>query len=286
MIDTSFLNQLDKFNLIVRKRVVSKYSGPRKSVAIGRGLLFKEHRIYAPGDDIRSIDWKVYARTDDLYVKTYEEERNLVVHIIVDHSASMNFGNKIKKFDYASMLGVGFAYLAMKENEKFQFSTFSEGIEVFQPKKGMGQLISMIDHLNSLKAEGNSRLKDAIQQYKRFIGSRALIVLISDFLVPIDEIRDSLYVLGKQEVKVIQVLDPVEKELKLRGDFRLKDSETGEKLRTYISPRLRMKYMEMLENHSKRIEETCNRLGHEFYLITTDIPIFDAFYSILYNNQG
>ena len=125
-IDVSFLSQLDRFNLVIKKRVTSNYTGPRKSVALGRGLLFKEHRIYAPGDDIRAIDWKVYARTDDLYVKMYEEEKNLIVHIIVDYSASMNFGKPINKFDYASMLGVGFAYLAMKENEKFQFSTFSD----------------------------------------------------------------------------------------------------------------------------------------------------------------
>ena len=108
VIDTSFLGQLDKFSLVVNKRVTSNYIGPRKSMALGRGLIFKEHRIYAPGDDIRSIDWRVYARTDDLYVKTYEEERNLTVHIIVDYSASMGFGKAVSKFDYASMLGVGF----------------------------------------------------------------------------------------------------------------------------------------------------------------------------------
>ena len=120
-IDTGFLSQLDRFSLVVHKRVTSNYTGPKRSIAFGRGLVFKEHRIYAPGDDIRSIDWKVFARTDHLYVKTYEEERNLTVHTIVDCSASMNFGKTITKFDYASMLGVGFAYLAMKENEKFQF---------------------------------------------------------------------------------------------------------------------------------------------------------------------
>src|SRR3989344_3497360 len=126
VIDTSFLGQLDKFSLVVNKRVTSNYIGPRKSMALGRGLIFKEHRIYAPGDDIRSIDWRVYARTDDLYVKTYEEERNLTVHIIVDGSASMGFGKPASKFDYASMIGVGFAYLALRDNEKFQFSTFAD----------------------------------------------------------------------------------------------------------------------------------------------------------------
>ena len=91
MISTEFLDQLDRFHLVVKKRVTSNYIGPRRSIATGRGLTFKDHRIYSPGDDIRLIDWKVFARTDDLHIKTFEEERNLTVHIIMDSSASMGF---------------------------------------------------------------------------------------------------------------------------------------------------------------------------------------------------
>src|SRR3989338_4048340 len=108
MITTSFLDQLTRFNLVVNKRVTSNLIGSKKSVAAGRGLTFKDYRIYAPGDDIRLIDWKVFARTDNLYIKVHEEERNLTVHILIDKSASMDFGKPVSKFDYASMIGVGF----------------------------------------------------------------------------------------------------------------------------------------------------------------------------------
>ena len=281
MIDTSFLNQLDRFNLVVHKRVTSNYTGPRRSIALGRGLIFRDYRPYAWGDDFRAIDWKVYARTDHLHVKTYEEEKNLVVHVIVDYSASMNFGKPITKFDYASMLGVGFAYLAVKENEKFMFSTFSEDLSVFQPRRGMSQLMAMINHLNNLKTGGFSKVKDAMSQYKKLIGSRAMIVLISDFLINIEEIKEALYMLGNHEIKIIQVLDPVEKDLQLQGDFKLKDSETNQVMDTYISPRLRVQYQKMLDDHSANIEEACNKLGMNFHLITTDMPIFDTFYEML-----
>ena len=107
MIDTSFLDQLKRFNLVINKRVTSNLTGPRKSKAAGRGLTFKDYRIYAPGDDIRLIDWRVFARTDNYYIKVHEEERNLTVHLIVDKSASMEFGKPISKFDYASMIIVG-----------------------------------------------------------------------------------------------------------------------------------------------------------------------------------
>ena len=281
MISTDFLDQLDRFHLVVKKRVTSTYTGPRKSIAAGRGLTFKDHRIYSPGEDIRLIDWKVFARTDNLYIKTFEEERNLTAHIIMDASASMGFGKPISKFDYAAMLGVGFAYLAMKENEKFQFSTFSEDIEVFQPRRGMSQLASMVFHLNNSKTQGYSKLMDAMVQYKKVIGGRSLLVLVSDFLIDAEEVIEALYTLGDHEIKIIQVLDPIEKDLKYSGDFKLIDSESKSMLRTYISPRLRVEYQQMLDNHSVRIEEVCNRLGIRFHQVTTDTPIFDAFYKVL-----
>ncbi len=283
MIDSTFLGQLARFSLVIRKRVTSSYTGQRKSIAGGKGMVFKDYRVYVQGDDFRAIDWKIFARTDDLYIKNYEEERNLVVHLIIDRSGSMDFGKGTSKFDYASMIGVGIAYLALKENEKFMFSSYADDLEVFQPRRGMSQVASMIFHLNSIKPKGNSKLLDMITQYRKIIGSRAMIVLISDFLIKADEIKEAMYMLGNNHVKVIQVLDPVEKNLTLEGDFNLKDSETGNYLRTYISPRLRVEYQNMLDEHSAGIEKTCSSLGIEFFQVTTDTPIFDTFYKLLQN---
>ncbi len=281
MIDTTFLDQLTRFNLVINKRVTSTLSGPRKSVSAGRGLTFKDYRIYAPGDDIRLIDWKVYARTDHLYVKAYEEERNLTVHIIIDGSASMGFGKPMSKFDYASMIGVGFAYLALRENEKFQFSTFADTLEIFQPRRGMSHLAAMVQHLNSIKPKGYSKLLDTIRQYKKVIGSKSMLVIASDFLVNVEEIREAFYLLGDHEIKMIQVLDRVEKDLKIEGDMKLIDSETKGMLRTFISPRLRMQYQQQLDEHCANIEELCDKLRISYNLAVTDIPIFDTFYKIL-----
>ena len=281
MINIDFLNELDRFHLVIKKRVTSNYMGPRRSISAGRGLTFKDHRVYAPGDDIRLIDWKVFARTDDLHIKTFEEERNLTVHTIIDSSASMGFGKPLSKFDYSAMIGTGFAYLAMRENERFQFSTFSDKLDIFQPKRGRSQLENMVFHLNNVKTHGHSKMLEAMVQYKKLVGSRSLLVLVSDFLLNIDEIIESLYMLGDHEIKIIQVLDPIEKELKYHGDYKLIDSETQNRLRTYISPRLRVEYQQMLDSHSAKIEETCNKLGMHFFQITTNTPIFDAFYRVL-----
>ncbi len=281
MINASFLDELSKFHLVVNKRVTSNYMGSRKSRAAGRGLTFKDYRIYAPGDDIRLIDWKVYARTDNLYIKAQEEERNLTVHIIIDCSASMGFGKSVSKFDYGSMIGVGMAYLAMRDNEKFQYSTFAESLEVFQPRRGLSQLAAMIEHLNSIKPKGVSRLKDSIAQYRTLVGSRSLLVVISDFLLDFNEIHEALHLLGDSEIKIIQVLDYVEKNLAMEGDYNLIDSETSTQLRTFISPRMRVEYQKQLDGHCAKIEEACNRLGIGYHLLTTSTSLFDAFYKVL-----
>ncbi len=280
MITTEFLSTLDRFSLIISKRVTSKYSGARRSAFTGRGQTISDHRIYAWGDDFRTIDWRIYARTDDLHVKRYEEEKNLVVHAIIDSSASMNYG-KIKKFDYAAMIGVGFAYLAMKGNEKFRFATFSDELKMFQPKRGLSHLAAMVEHLNSIKPSGKSNLLEAIKKYRKMIGTRAVILLLSDFLYEPEEIEEALHLFKEQEIKVVQVLAETEKNLVLRGDFKLHDSESKEVMRTFISPQLKSRYTKMMDEHAAKIKQTCLNIKADFYQITTDTPIFDAFYRML-----
>lgn len=280
MIDTLFLSGLERFNLIIRKRVTSNYSGQRKSRAFGRGMIFKDHRIYAPGDDFRAIDWKVYARTDNLMVKNYEEERNLVVHIVADRSESMNFG-KPSKFEYAAMLGVGFAYLAMKRNDKFQFATFADDVEVYQPRRGFSQVVAMVDYLNQLKLKGKTDIISMAQQYKKFIESKSLVIFISDFLVPIEEIKEALAYFAGNEVIVIQVLDISEKEPQMEGEFKLIDSESKSQMRTYISLMAREEYLNRLEKHASQIKHECDTYNMNFYQANTKMPIFDTFYHVL-----
>jgi uncharacterized protein (DUF58 family) len=281
MIDSSFLDQLGRFDLVVKKRVTSTLTGPRKSIMGGHGSTFKDYRIYAPGDDIRMIDWKVFARTDNYFIKVQEEEKNLVVHSLIDKSSSMDFGKPVTKFDYASMIGLGFAYLAMRENEKFQFATFADTLDIFQPKRGMAHIAAMISHLGSLKPKGSSKFLDNIRQYKKVIGSKSMLVIASDFLVNIEEIREAMYTLGNHEIKLIQVLDRTEKELNFEGDMKLTDSETNSMLRTFISPKMRMEYQQKLDDHCAKIEDLCGKLGIQYNLAITDVPIFETFYKIL-----
>src|SRR5665648_968897 len=132
MIDTDFFGQLDRFSFMVRKRVSNAYTGSRRSIKHGKGIDIIGYREYMPGDDFRTIDWKVYGRTEKLYIRQFEEERSVTTHILLDASKSRDYGDTLRKFDYAAMIGAGFAYLVTRDNEKFAISTFAETIEIAQ----------------------------------------------------------------------------------------------------------------------------------------------------------
>src|SRR4030043_204231 len=152
MIDIEFLSQLKRFHIIVNKRVTSSFSGSRRSTSTGRGLVISDFRPYTVGDDYRSIDWKVFARTDDFFVKRYEEERNLAVHVLIDTSKSMDYStSKITKFEYGSMLALGFAYLSARNNEKFNLTLISHSSEYLRAKRSSNQVLGFLNYLNKVK---------------------------------------------------------------------------------------------------------------------------------------
>jgi len=282
MIELDFLHHLDKLSLIINKRITSDYAGENKSEYTGRGLVFKDYVIYAPGDDFRGVDWKVYARSEKLFSKRYEEERNLTVHIIVDFSGSMGFGSgRVKKSDYASMAALGFIYMAMKNNERFVLSTFSDKLESFKPKRGRKQLAIMMDYLNAKTPQGLSKFEESLVKYKNLVTTKSFVVIISDFLYDTEEIKRILHRYRKHEIRLVQVLDPMETKLDLDGDYKFKDSETKDVMRTFVSPYLRRTYLQKLDEHKAKISQACDEVGARFYSFSTDYPIFDAFYQIL-----
>ncbi len=274
MIDLDFFRELDRFSFMMRKRVSTVYTGTRRSIRQGRGIGVVGYREYMYGDDFKSIDWKVYGRTEKLYIRQYEEEKNITAHILLDASKSMDYGDK---FDYAARLAVGFAYMVMKENEKFGISTFSGDVDIVKPVRGIRHLMGFIEHLNSLEPGGVTRVGESVARYIQMIKSRSLVVLISDFLDSLDSVREGIYRLSRNDLVVVQVLDRDEWDFPAMGDVRLHDLEGGGVIRTYISPRFREEYLRRLRGHIEGIREACNSVGADFYSFRTDKPIFEAF---------
>lgn len=286
MIDTDFIKQLKKLDLLVKKKIISSYAGAKRSLRQGRGMEPVDHREYFPGDDLKFVDWKVYARTEKLFIKRFEEEKSLTTHILVDCSNSMNYTlqkSHRTKFDYASMLAIGFAYLVTKENEKFGLSTFNMGLNnVMQPKRGKRQFFSAIDLLNKQKLKDRTDLELSAKQYSKIIRTRSLVVVISDFLEPLPTIRQGLYRLAKKakSMIVIHIADPGEMRLDWQGDLKLYDLETDQIKKIFFTPGLRKEYAVKFIAHIENVRKVCKDVGADFFSFPTDKDPFDIFFEI------
>ncbi|MHC1631532.1 MAG: DUF58 domain-containing protein [Methanotrichaceae archaeon] len=272
--ETEFLRELDRFVLMVRKRVSTTYTGARRSVKVGRGINPVGYREYRKGDDFKFVDWKAYARTEKLYVREHEEEKSLMVHLLLDASASMGYGNKFK---FATMLAAGFSYLAVKENEKFSISKFAEMLEPGESKGSRRSLFHVIEDLDRIVPAGGTDIKRMSEQFDRLIRSTSLVIVISDFLDDIGSLVNSIYKLSSHDLILLQVLDPVEAELELDGDLRFIDMESKDTVMTRIGQQQREEYTKKLEHHKDKITEVCNHVSADFFSFTTDTPIFEAF---------
>ena len=281
-IDLDFLRQLDRYDMAIRKRVSTVYAGNRPSTRIGKGIDTVGYREYYPGDEMKDIDWKAYSRTEKLYVRQFEEEKTLTAHILVDASKSMDFPDRaVKKYEYAAMMALGIAYTVSRKNDKFAISTFSDDIDINSPKRGMKYLLELTDRLAERELEGVTDLDLCTHKYEKLIKSRSLIVIISDFMDDIEHIKSSVLRLSGNDLVLIQILDPFEKTLPLRGDSRFYDMESGDEMKTYISNSFRENYFKALEEHNLAIDKVCKRTGAQFYSFTTDMSVFDSFLKII-----
>ncbi|WNY28210.1 hypothetical protein MmiEs2_03940 [Methanimicrococcus stummii] len=280
--DIEFLRQLDRYNMAIRKRVSTVYAGNRPSTRIGKGIDTVGYREYYPGDEMKDIDWKAYSRTEKLYVRQFEEEKTLTAHILLDASKSMDFPDgATKKYEYAAMMALGVAYTVSRKNDKFAISTFNENIDINAPKRGMRYLLELTDRLASRELEGATDLDACTYKYEKLIKSRSLVVIVSDFMEDLHHIESSVLRLSGNDLILIQVLDPFEKSLPIKGDSRFFDMETGDEMKTYLSDSFRTNYFKELDNHNAAIDRICKKTGAKFYSFTTDAPVFDSFLQII-----
>ena len=276
--DTEFFQELDRFSLLVKKRVSTAYSGGRKSLRFGHGISPVGYREYRKGDDFKLVDWKVFGRTEKLYIREHEEERSLVVHILLDGSASMDYEGK---FSFASRLAAGFAYLAAADNEKYAISLFCKKLYPGEPKRGRMSLFQSIEDLDATKPHGGTSLKAVADQMDSLLKSTSLVVLISDLLGETEDALYSIYRLAGHELVVIQVLARSEMELEYSGDIKFVDPEGSEPVITRITEAERSEYLKKLSQHNHQIQEACRQVGADYFLFASDRPVFDAFSEML-----
>lgn len=277
MIEPDFLDQLNRFESAIDRRVREQFQGEQRSTDVGEGLTFADHRKYVPGDDTRLIDWKLYGRTDQLYVKQYEAERNLTIHVLLDGSPSMDFGTE-NKFEYGAKIGLGFCYLTAKENNDFRFSLLgSTSNRIDRSASTAGEVLRLIDQLNDTTPEEQVRFDRALTDYAGTIDSKSLVVVISDFLADPDAVAEGIGALGDSDLSMIHLLAPEEVDPPVRGDTIFEGMELERRLRTYFGGRMADRYRTELEGHLDGIESIANETHTRYVRIDTGDDFFESF---------
>lgn len=232
MIPKEILKKVKRIEISTRGLVNEVFSGEYHSVFKGRGMEFAEVREYQIGDDIRNIDWNVSARIGNPFVKVFDEERELTVMLIVDVSASGNFGTTRQlKGEIAAELCAVLAFSAIKNNDKVGLMIFSDKIEKFiPPRKGKQHVLRVIREILYFKPEeSKTDLNVALEYLNRVVKRRSIVFLISDFLT--ENYEKALQVANKKhDIIAIDIIDPREVELPNVGFLELEDAETGESI--------------------------------------------------------
>lgn len=270
----------------IRARLVVEgfIAGLHRSPYHGFSVEFAEHRQYMPGDPLRNIDWKVYAKTDRFFVKEYEEETNLKAYILLDTSGSMGYtSNGMPKLEYSSYLAASLAYLMLKQRDSVGLVTFDSSIRKYiPPKSTMSHLHNLLKELDKLDASDTTNVSAALHQMAERIKRRGLIILISDLLDDPDLIINGLkhFRHKMHEVIVFHILDPKERNLSFPEEAIFKDLETGEEIQA--SPwHIRKDYVQKLNGLVKRYTLECRERIIDYVLLDTSIPFDFALFSYL-----
>jgi len=250
--------------------------GIHRSPYHGFSVEFSEYRQYIYGDDTRHIDWQLYARSDRLFIKKYEDETNLRCHFLVDHSRSMGYGSgSYTKAQYAATLAASLAYLLFKQGDAVGLATFDDKIDQFLPSRNRPGYLHRLMLLLEKDPQGQAtELVRPLKRIAEMINKRGLLVLISDLLAPIDELESHLAYLraSGQDLIVFQILDPAELNFSFENPSLFRDIENNRKF--YVDPQAAKEdYQERLKQHNQAVQTSCQSLGIDYQVMSTERPL-------------
>ncbi len=271
------------------KVVVEGFTGGlHRSPYRGFSVEFSEYREYSPGDDLRYLDWRVFARRDRYYLKQFEDETNARCYLLVDMSASMGYGSgAFSKADYARTLAATLAYFLATQRDAVGIVTFSDQIDTYLPPRYRpGHLHRAMLALERAPAGKGTDLLAPLAHVAATARKRGLVVLISDLLAPVEKLEVNLSHLRAQghEVLVLRVLDPAERDFAFEGAALFEDAESGRTL--YVDPAAAKKeYLRRFEAHAAAVTRVCNGLGIDTCMMPTDTPLELALFAFLKARQ-
>ena len=291
LLTPSLLRRLEQFQLLARRRAKSSAKGERRSRARGHSVEFADHRNYTHGDDLRYLDWNLFGRLDRLFLKLYEEERELPVRIFLDASESMAFGEP-RKFDFARQVAAAIGYVALcgydrvgvvpfpdvnpEKTDQQAFTAEQAARGALRSVRGRKSSMVFFQNLHQLTAAGSADLNESLRRGALETRRTGLAVVLSDFLDPAGYEAGLNALVGRGfQIDIIQILAPEELNPSTYGDLKLVDAETGS-LQEVTFGKFRLKaYQQTVANYCQRLREFCATRGISYFRAPSDSSLED-----------
>jgi len=276
LFDTDFLKKLEQLRLTSHRIYHGQGRGEHSTVKIGTSLEFSDYRNYQVGDDYRYIDWNIFSRLDRLFLKVFTAEEDLSIHILLDTSQSMLYGEP-PKIEYAKRVAAALGYIGLSNLDRVGITTFGAGLhESTQPRRGRDHFLGLIEYCDRITCTGETDFNRSLMEYSFRSRRVGLAIVISDLLDPqgfergLEALRFARY-----DVLLLQILDEEEVRPSYTGPVRLRDLETNHEQRLTIDEILLARYRERVQQWCRRIEEFCLKSQIEYLRASTLIPFED-----------
>lgn len=282
LLPPELVRKLQALNLGSRSRRAGKLRGDRRSTKRGSSVEFADYRNYVPGDDLRRLDWNLYARTNRLFLKIYEEEEDRAVHLLVDATASMGFGSP-SKHEVAQRLAAALGYVALHELDRLHLTQLAEdNLNSLRPLRGAGSTATMLGFLGGMALGGQGNLNRSLSEYAGRTAAPGILVLLSDLLDP-DGIRHGLRALGGRghEIIVLHILSHEELTPSLEGDLELVDAESADRRPITLDRSALEAYDRRLNAWLNELRHECSAVGATYSLIRAENPVEDVLFGQL-----
>ncbi len=287
LINAELMKKIERLSIASRKLFPGKMKGKRRSPKRGSSVEFADYREYQLGDDFRFIDWNIYARLDKLLLKTFVEEENIYIHILLDVSRSMTFGTP-SKLVYGKQIAAVLGYVALAELDMVAVTTFAENLTgQLRPMRGKNRIFTLLNFLENAQPSQETQMDEAFKRYALTATHPGIAIVISDFLMPRINYQEGLKTLIYKnfDVNVIHVMSEEELHPSLSGELKLQDAETGETKEITVTDRMLKSYQDRLASFCHNLDQFCTTNNATYLRIDTSQPFEDLILKTLRKEQ-
>jgi len=286
LLDPEFMRKLDQLSLVSRKIFAGKMRGERLTKRRGESVEFADYRNYVVGDDLRFLDWNIFARLNQLFLKLFLQEEDLHVSLLIDCSRSMDWGEP-NKWLYARRLAAAVAYIGLVNFDRVSLYAYANGLQgELNGIRGRRLMFKVVDFLTKCEARGPSNLPEAAKQFAIRHPQPGIVMVVSDFFEKGGYEEGLRYLLGRDyDLYAIQMLSPEEIDPRLVGDLRLTDVEDDDVAEVTVSRALLNRYKQNLQAYCEQLKDYCTRRGISYLFTGTDVP-FDRIVLTYFRQRG